>query len=293
MAVKKKIRIIANPFSGSKGGEKIQAVINDYLDKSIFNHEVCMTQYPGHAAILSSEAAAAEYYAVVAAGGDGTINEVASGLVDTKTALGIIPMGSGNGFSYHLGIRRNKKKAIEAINGCKTVCIDTGLANGHFFINVAGMGLDAAVAYHTRQNKRRGFLPYFFNAIRETLRFQYMHLSITADGREMEGDYATVVVANASIYGYDFSIAPEADFTDGKFDVILLKKSSVLNYFMAVPRMITRSIHKSSLVEFFRASEISVRHSGTSYFHKDGEGTVMQGDIIFRLKPASLNVLMP
>jgi YegS/Rv2252/BmrU family lipid kinase len=293
MTAKRKIRIIANPFSGSKGGEKIEAVIDLYLDKSKFDHEICITQYSGHATELSSQAAALGFYAVIAAGGDGTINEVASSLVGTKTALGIIPLGSGNGFSYHLGIRRSKKKALEVINLCNPVLIDTVTANEHFFLNVAGLGLDATVAYNTRKNKKRGFLPYFINAVRESIRFKALDLEITSNGKTWRAEYTAAVIANASIYGYNFSIAPEADISDGLFDVILLKKASLLSYFLTVPRMLTRSIHKSKIIDYFKASELTVRHKGQSFFHKDGEGLVVEGNIHFKIRPASLLVLMP
>ncbi len=290
--MKKKIRIIANPFSGNKDGSKIRNVVDRYLEKSLFDYEICLTAYPGHATELSAQAAAASYFAVIAVGGDGTINEVASVLKGTKTALGIVPMGSGNGFAYHLDIRRNVRKAFVAINGCKTMRIDTGTANGRFFINVAGLGLDASVAYNTRKNKKRGFYPYLLNAIKETLRFKSLKLNIVADGQDYSGLYTSVAVANASVYGYNFSIAPEADLSDGKFDVILLKKANVISYFLAVPRMLTRTIHKSPIIHYFKASEIYIKQEDKCFFHLDGEGLIMEGDITFCNVPASLDVLI-
>ncbi|MBK9734453.1 MAG: acylglycerol kinase family protein [Saprospiraceae bacterium] len=130
---KKKIRFITNPFSGNKSKADLKLNIDTFLDHSIFDYDITYTEFPKHATTLSLEAKEAGYYAVIAVGGDGTINEVASALVHSNTALGIIPFGSGNGFSYHIGIRRSIIRAIETINTGYLEKIDTGLANGRFF----------------------------------------------------------------------------------------------------------------------------------------------------------------
>ena len=289
--MKKKIRFIANPFSGPKTGVNIEELITNNIDHDVFDYEIKYTQYPKHASILADEAAKADYYAVIAVGGDGTINEVASSLVYSKTALGIIPLGSGNGFSYHIGLRRNIKKAIKTLNECYTMAVDTGEANGRFFINVAGLGLDATVAYKTKLNTKRGFFPYFINTLKESLRFKFLRLQITTSNKVWEGEYAMAVIANGSVYGYDFTIAPEASITDGVFDVILIKKTQIFRYFLMVPRMLNKTIHKSPLVEYFRAPQIKIENKDKGYFHVDGEGLQSDESIEFQIRPASILVL--
>ena len=288
---KKKIRFITNPFSGPKSGVKIDELIQSHIDEDMYNYEISYTEYAGHATILAKEAVMDEYFAVIAVGGDGTINEVGSSLVNTKTALGIIPLGSGNGFSYHIGIRRNIITAIQTLNTCHLVPIDTGVANGRFFINVAGLGLDATVAYRTKLNSRRGFIPYFLNTLKESLNFKYLSLHIKTAENEWEGEYAMAVIANGSVYGYDFTIAPQALLNDGQFDIVLIKKTQVFRYFLLVPRMLNKSIHKSPLVKYFKTSEITILNKAGGYFHVDGEGFECDESIHFKVLPSSILLL--
>jgi len=288
---KKKIRFIKNPFSGPKSGIKIDQLIKTHIDEDIYDYEISHTEYAGHATILAKEAVDNEYFAVIAVGGDGTINEVGSSLVNTETALGIIPLGSGNGLAYHLGIRRNIITAIQSLNACQLVPIDTGVANGRFFINVAGLGLDATVAYNTKFNSRRGFIPYFFNTLKESLNFKYLSLHIKTQDSEWEGEYAMAVIANGSVYGYDFTIAPQALLNDGQFDVVLIKKTQVFRYFFLVPRMLNNTIHNSPLVKYFKTSEITILNKLGGYFHLDGEGFVCEESIHFKVLPSSILLL--
>lgn len=288
---RKKILFVTNPFSGAKSKENLSTTISKYLDGGIFDFEIVYTQYPTHATEISREAASKQIYAVVAVGGDGTINEVAKGLVNTKTALGIIPFGSGNGFAYHIGIKRDIIAAIQAINQCHITPIDTGSANGRFFINVAGLGLDATVAYKTKLNTKRGFLPYFINTLKESIGFKFLHLDIKTPHKEWSGEYAMAVVANGSVYGYDFAVAPIAQLDDGLFDVLLVKKTYIFKYFLLVPRMLNKTFHLSPLVEYFRVKEISIRNKSKGYFHVDGEGFHAEDEISFVVHPNSLLLL--
>lgn len=287
----KKIRFITNPFSGPKKGINIIELISSHIHSSVFDYEIIDTQYAGHAKVLAKEAVEQQYFAVIAVGGDGTINEVASILKGSKTALGIVPLGSGNGFSYHVGIRRNIVKAIQVLNDAHTIPIDTGMANDLFFINVAGLGLDARVAYKTKLNTKRGFIPYFINTLKESFHFRYLKLNIKTKDKEWSGEYAMAVVANGSVYGYDFTIAPEALLDDGTFDVVLVKKTNVFKYFFLVPRMLNKTVQKSPLVEYFKTSEITISPDSTGYFHVDGEGFKSENIIHFKVFPASLLLL--
>jgi diacylglycerol kinase (ATP) len=289
---KKKIIFVTNPFSGAKSKKNLAQTLEAHLDHQIYDYELVYTQYPKHATEISSLAAANHVFAVIAVGGDGTVNEVAQGLIGTNTALGIVPFGSGNGFSYHLGIRRDIIKAINVINQCCLTKIDTGTANGHFFINVAGLGLDATVAFKTKLNTKRGFLPYFINTLKESLGFKFLNLSIQTSEREWTGEYAMAVVANGSVYGYDFAVAPIAKLDDGLFDVLLVKKAEIFKYFMLVPRMLNKSFHLSPLVEYFRTNEIRIYNQSKGYFHIDGEGFHADKEIHFVINPKSLLLLL-
>lgn len=289
---KNKIRFILNPFSGPRKNIDIESLIKSKIDSNIIEPEIIYTNYPKHAIELSKEAADLNYFAVVAVGGDGTINEVASALKYTKTALGIIPLGSGNGFSYHLGIRRDIIKSINLINHSNKICIDTATMNHEFFINVAGLGLDAKVAYLTKINSKRGFFPYFIQTIKQINGFRFMKMEIKSDQSERTGDYAMVAVANGSMYGYDFSIAPRAKMNDSLFDVVLVKKVPIFRYFGLAFSMIFKTLDKSSIVDYFNCSELQIKTKDAEYYHVDGEGQKSDTfEFNFKVHPSSLYLL--
>ncbi|MGB4960394.1 MAG: diacylglycerol kinase family protein [Saprospiraceae bacterium] len=288
MEGKKKIRFIANPFSGTKDKGSIASSISRILNHDIFDYEIIYTTHRNHATELAKESVELGYWAAIAVGGDGTINEVAKGLVGSNTALGLVPYGSGNGFAYHIGIKRSVEKAIMAINGCQTEYIDTGLANEHFFINIAGLGLDATVAHKTKQNTRRGFIPYFIQTLKESWGFRYLDLKIKCGDKEWQNQYGMAVIANGSVYGYDFRVASEAKLDDGLFDILLVKKTCIIRYFLLVLRMLWGTFHKSSLVEFIKAPEIIITHQSSGFFHVDGEGHPSEKVIYFKILPKSI-----
>lgn len=291
MMHKKKIRFITNPISGTKSKANLEDLLKQHLDHQQYDYEICFTEGPNHATTLSRSAAEEQYYAVVAVGGDGTINEVAKGILHSKTVLGIIPFGSGNGFSYHLGVRRDISRAIIKLNEGHVKFIDTGFANDRFFINVAGIGLDATVAYKTKLNRKRGFLPYFWNTIKEIPHFKFLVFTITANGKTWSDSYAMAVIANGSFYGYDFMIAPNAQWDDGLFEVLLFKKVWVLKYLLLLPRMFNKTIHLSNMVEYFQTAHLTIESHQDGYFHVDGEGFKGVEKFEFKIEKASLGLI--
>lgn len=288
---RKKILFIVNPFSGAKLGKEIADVLDKNLDKDKYDYDLEFTAYSGHAIELAKAAVASQYFAVIGAGGDGTINEVAHALQGTNTAMGIIPLGSGNGFAYHLKIDRDITKAIQIINKGHLEIIDIGSVNDRFFVNVAGIGLDAAVAFKTKKNKKRGFLPYFKQSLIEGLKFKKRRMHIVTSERSWSGDYTMVVIANGSVYGYDFSIAPQAILDDGLFDVLLIRHVSLWKYLLLLPRFFNKSIHKSHLVEYFKTREIAIQLDGDDFYHIDGEGFEAREKLNFKIIPQNLKII--
>ena len=157
----KRIMFIVNPKAGTNMQKNFKRSLDQHLDHRKFEYGVWMTKKEGHAAELSTKALEEGYEIVVAVGGDGSINEVASALVDTKGVLGIIPAGSGNGLAMHLGYGRDIEEAIKKLNHTEVRTIDCGLMNGRLFINIAGVGFDGLVSNRMKGSPWRGFLPYF------------------------------------------------------------------------------------------------------------------------------------
>ena len=166
----KNIAFIVNPISGTKTKNRIAKLIRELLDPLQFAPTVVVTEYAGHATQLAQQFAMQEYYAVVAVGGDGTVNEVASGLIGTNTALGIIPNGSGNGFARHLDISTRMNRAVEMLNSSEIINVDYGMVNNQPFFSTCGVGFDAVVAQDFSDSSRglKGYIQSIFKDL-----FQY------------------------------------------------------------------------------------------------------------------------
>ena len=156
-----------NPISGTTSKAKIPDLIETTLDRELFHYELRLTEYAGHASEMAAEARDGGADMVVAVGGDGTVNEVARALVESQTALGIIPCGSGNGLARHLMLPMNAKKAIEIINRNEIHELDYGIINGHPFFCTCGMGFDAFVSHKFAEAGKRGPITYVENVLRE------------------------------------------------------------------------------------------------------------------------------
>jgi diacylglycerol kinase (ATP) len=286
----KKVLVIANPYAGTSAKNNLRDTLLR-SNSDFFDLEFKFTEGPEHAKVLAKDAVAKGLDIVLAAGGDGTVNEVASQLVFSNTILGILPGGSGNGFAMHLGLGRDAEKAFEIIKQGKVLTADTCLVNERFFINVSGIGFDARIAYLTKQSKKRGFGHYFKTTLTESKKFVATPLVITHDGGEVEGRFASVVIANASMYGYNFTIAPSAAIDDGMFDIMLIHEAPVYKYFMASYNMITKTLDKTSFAQTFKSKTVSVKMLAQDYYHVDGEGLVLDQDLHYSINPLSIQVI--
>ena len=274
--------------------KNVPVLINNYLDKTQFDYTIAFTEYAGHATELALEAVQQQYDIVVAVGGDGSINEVADGLIGTSVQLGILPGGSGNGFAMHLGWGRNVVKAIKKLNNAKSITIDTCLLNGRSFVNLAGTGFDALVAYRAKQSTLRGLYAYTKFAILEAWSYPLETYTLIIDGKEVTKEAALVVeVANAQMFGYNFVIAPQAKLNDGILDVLLVKKVPKWRYLFSLWRFFNQTFHKSSLVKTYAGKHIQILCDQAMPVHVDGEGYYLEKDLQFEIRPSSLQVLVP
>lgn len=169
---KKKISFIINPISGTQSKDSMLHLLDQTLDSTIFEKELLYTEYAGQAVKIAEDKAKEGVYAVVAIGGDGTINEIGRSLVHTDTALGIIPSGSGNGLARHLQIPLDVQKAIEVINKGVIDIIDYGKINDVLFFCTCGVGFDAFVSLKFSQSGKRGPLTYLEKTLSESLKYQ-------------------------------------------------------------------------------------------------------------------------
>ena len=289
----KKIIFIVNPKSGIHEKGAIIAQLNERLDKNKYSWEVAITKKPGHAVEIAAEAAAKGIDIAVAVGGDGTINEVARSLVHTNTALGIIPCGSGNGLARHLHIPMDIKKAVDLLNDNHQTIIDYGKINGMAFFCTCGMGFDAFVSLKFAHAGKRGLLTYLEKTLQETLKYQPETYELeTKDGISK---YKAFLIAcgNASQYGNNAYIAPQAALNDGLLDVTILEPFTVLDVPSLTFQLFNRTINQNSRIKTFRCKELSIRRSSPGVVHFDGDPIETGTDIFIEAIPKGLRVVVP
>ncbi|NGX43954.1 MAG: Diacylglycerol kinase [Candidatus Anoxychlamydiales bacterium] len=288
---KQKIRFIVNPIAGTKNKNFILKIIHKYLDKKKYDYEICYTKAKKHATELSLDAAHLKYAAVIAIGGDGTVNEVAKGLIGSKTKMGIIPTGSGNGLARHLYISKNPIKAVNIINNFRFTKMDTIKINDDVFVSVAGIGFDAHIAAKFSKVKKRGFFSYANLVLKEYFSFKPKTFEMIVDGKKETKKALLISFANGSQYGNNIQIAPNARIDDGSFEVVILKNPSFFDRFSTLLRLRYGTIDKSKYFESFKCRSLKIDQKNL-VAHIDGEPRVFKDGIV--IEPSEkISVLVP
>lgn len=290
---KSNILFIINPISGGKNKQRIPALIDAELDRNLFNPNFSFTEYVGHAGEIADEAAQKNFDVIVAVGGDGTINEVASKVLEHGKILGIIPLGSGNGLARFLNIPMNTRKAVHLINQFHVDTIDTGRLNNQFFFNMAGMGFDAHVSSVFAGNKSRGFSTYLQLGLREMINYQPETYSLYIDGLLYTRTAYVVSIANSSQYGNNAHVSPRASVKDGLLDVCIIKQFPLYKIPVLAYHMLNASADRSGMVEIIKGRKISVVRQADAPIHLDGEPVLMSAELNIEVQPLSLQVIVP
>ena len=291
---KKKIVFIINPLSGTQSKEQILASVNERLNKERYDKEVIYTEYAGHAVEIAARKAAEGVFAVVAIGGDGTINEIARSLVHTETALGIIPCGSGNGLARHLQIPLVPKKAVDIINDGVTDVIDYGKVNNVPFFCTCGVGFDAFVSLKFSQAGRRGPLTYLEQTLRESLKYRPEVYELEMDGNPSARYQAFLIACgNASQYGNNAYIAPKATLNDGLLDVTILEPFTILDVPTLSFQLFNKTINRNSHLKTFRCKFLRIHRTNPGVVHVDGDPMMAGEDVEVAIVQKELKVIVP
>ena len=290
---RKKVLFIINPISGVGKQKIVEKAIERYLDKSALDYEIAYSQYHKHAIEVSLEAANNGFHAVIAVGGDGSVNEVGQSLINTNTALGIIPAGSGNGLAHFLGIPFNVAKSIRVINKFKTEKVDTATINDYKFISIAGVGFDALIAKNFQQSKKRGFWPYAKLVAKDIFFFKPNRFKMYIDGKIIKRRAVLISFANSNQWGFNACIAPSASMTDGLLDVCILRRIPTLTIPFLAILLFLRLIDQTMYLEVIKASEIKIIQRINYMTQIDGEPLKLSKELIIKVHPASLNIIIP
>jgi diacylglycerol kinase (ATP) len=297
--VARPIAVIINPISGTGGRIEVARKRAEHAAALItargLDAEVFMTERPGHARELAAAALARGVRTVVAWGGDGTVNEVASVLAFRDATLAIVPSGSGNGLARELLIPLEPDGGFDAAFCGRECRIDAGELDSRLFFNIAGVGLDARIAHRFAADGlvRRGFLRYLEIAAQELFTYKPESHTVVTDGVSIRVDALMIAIANARQYGNGALIAPDARLNDGRLDVIVIERRSPLAAIAQAPRIFLGQIAKVRGVTQRHAQEIEITSSGPMVYHVDGEPFVGGASIAARSRAGALRVMVP
>lgn len=292
MKEKRKITFILNPISGTVKKSEIPKLIDTYLNKSLFEYAIRYTEYPGHATEIARRLKDEKEDVVVAVGGDGTINEVARAITHSDTALGIIPCGSGNGLARHLMIPMNISKAIDVINDYEIHDLDYGVINDIPFFCTCGIGFDAFISQKFAEDGKRGPLTYMKKVLQEGLRYKPETYVVEDETGTKQYKAYLISCANASQYGNNAYIAPQASMKDGMMDIIIMEPFNILDAPQVSFDMMNKTLDKCSKIKTFRSKKIHIHRSKPGPIHYDGDPIITGEDIDISLIEKGIKIIV-
>ncbi len=266
---------IINPISGTNSKRGLAEMVESRLEAAGYKVDVRLTTARGDATRYGLEAVMNGYEAVVSAGGDGTVNETARALCDTGVAMGILPTGSGNGLARHLDIPMDISKALSVIEKGHIVDCDYGTVNRRPFFCTFGLGFDAAVSHRFAHQSRRGKMMYIKSAIDEYIHYHPQEYTISANGQVLTEKAFLIAVCNASQYGNNAYIAPDAVITDGLLDFTIIHAGNPIDTAAVGIDLMTGYINKNILIHSFTAPAAVITRSNVGPAHLDGEPLIL------------------
>ena len=290
-----KVRAILNPRAGVAAQRTREAV--ERGRPSWTDYAVYLTREAGHATALAREAVTAGADLVLAVGGDGTVNEVAQGLFGSPAALGIVPVGSGNGLARALRIPLRPEPALAALESGVRRRMDVGFLNGRLFLNVAGVGFDAAVghAFHEegRRGRRRGLLGYLRLSLAELRAYRPPHLSIEVASERLDLTAFVTTFANGPQYGSGAFINPGGKLDDGTLEVVVFESGPLWRTLFAASRLFVGGLERSQGYRRLAGPAATVTAGTPAAVHCDGDPAGAAERISVELRPRALEIVVP
>ena len=278
------ILFIVNPISGHGNKTRVVSRLNRK------DCRVAYTEYPGHAEKLAREATED---IVVAVGGDGTVNEVACGLIGTGKTLGIIPKGSGDGLALHLGLSHDLNRNIRIIEAGKTQYLDAATINGRHFFSVCGVGLDAIISERFAKSGRRGLASYIEQAVHSWKRHTADRYEIEIDGELKVHEAVMVTVGNSDQWGNGAKVTPLADSQDGILDITVVEDFKDIEIPMLAYRLMTGTVNMAPNIHCYKGEHIRISRDKSGPAHADGEWFEAGETLDIRVIKHALKVIVP
>lgn len=286
---------ILNPCAGRGRSVKIMQRVIEIMEKKRTKFKVRETEYPGHATIIAKEAIQNGFKSIIAVGGDGTVLEVANGMIGEKATMGIIPAGTGNDFIKTVGIPNDPEVAVNILLKEKQKKVDIGLADDkRYFLNVSGTGFDVEVLKNTE--KVKGFLTglaaYYTAVLMAVFGYKFKKVILKTKDMVIEKTVLLVAVANGIAYGGGMKVAPEASVEDGLLDVTIIEKMPRWKIPLELPKFIKGEHKKIKYIEKFKCESVTIETDKAEPINMDGEiiGTT---PVTFSVKKNAINVFAP
>ncbi len=258
-----------------------------------FEHEIVGCERKEDVDGIIDRAEAEQFDVVFAVGGDGTVHETAKRLIGRKPALGILPIGSGNGFARHVGLPVDPALTLGACAAGRIVSIDTAEVNGHPFLGVMGIGFDAVVAERFASSQVRGLETYVKEGFRAFADFHAEAYEVTCAGETRREKAFVIAIANASQYGNNARIAPLASLQDGLLDVVIVHDLTLLTAPFLLARLFQGTLDRANTVSMTQCTDVHIHRPAAGPAHLDGEPFPLPAEIHVRIVPQSLRLLVP
>lgn len=268
-----RIHFIVNPIAGHGRASFTQEELQPYFIKGVHELTVKISKYKNHATELTKASILEHANIIVACGGDGTINEVASCLIGTEIALGILPMGSGNGLASNLKIPKKRRKALEIIRNKHIEHMDVGIINDRFFFSNTGVGFDASLIKHYESSEKRTLLGYI-KACASTFREinKNTPLSIIINEEAPMANPFIILISNSNEMGYKLSLTPKASLQDGLLDVLVIKKIGKLKMLWLGFLILIRKAHWLKESRSFQTNKVHIECNQSDFFDTQIDG---------------------
>jgi len=290
----KKVFFIINKYAGTGYQTSLEGQIISRCEELHIEPTIEFTQGRNHASELARQAASSKKFdKVFAVGGDGTVNEVAQGLVNTQQTMGIIPNGSGNGLARHLGISMDFKKALDIVDSDSIISMDSFLINDKLSVNVSGIGFDGHVASLFSKGRKRGLVGYTRLVLKEFFSFKEFSAETVIDKITWKKDAFVIAFANSSQFGNNACVSPHASVCDGMLDVCFIRKVPLIQFIGFAKKMFTGQIEKSSFVDIVRGKHMTLSFAQAMPYHVDGEAMKPEQNFSITIQPASINMVVP
>ncbi len=290
----KKIAFIINPISGTGHKESMLSYLKEAFSAA-GKYTTCfyITGGPEDAYSAAKRFNKENYDIVVAVGGDGTVNQVAKGVINSNTKLAIIPVGSGNGLARHLKIPLSYHKAADVIFNERTQLIDAGKINDEIFFCTAGLGFEAVIGDRFNSAGTRGLITYMEFCAKEYVRYRPENYTIDILGNSYRRKAFLVTFANCAQWGNNVYIAPDANISDGMIDMVVWKNAPLVSMPLLTAGLFLKTIQFSEFVDTYRCKDIRIIRENEGLIQFDGESRIMGREINVSVLHHAVKVIVP